>query len=233
MASPSTSASPGIAERIAANLRSAIVRGRLRPGDPLPSERELAERFDASRASVREAVKRLEAWGLVTVRHGGATRVTDFLLSAGLDVLPHLVAPQGRPDPAILADLHEVRGMILGWCAEQAAVRADPASVARLDDLVVRMGAARSAAALQELDYDFFQALVAITGNRVLGLFSNVLRDIYLGGRERFLPMYGPGVFDLAHHRDAVAAIRGRDPAAAGAAMRAHALSALRTLEAP
>lgn len=223
----------GVAERIAASLRTSIVRGRLQPGDPLPSERELAARFDANRSSVREAVKRLEGWGLVTVRHGGATRVTDFLLSAGLDMLPHLVSAQGAVDPAVLADLHEVRGMILGWCAEQAATRADPASIGRLDELVRQMGAARGAASLQELDYAFFQALVDITGNRVLMLFSNVLRDVYLSGRERFAGIYAPGVFDLAHHRAALAAIRAHDPAAARDAMRAHALSALRALEAP
>lgn len=223
----------GIAERIAATLRTSIVRGRLQPGDALPSERALAEQFEANRSTVREAVKRLEGWGLVTVRHGGATRVTDFLLSAGFELLPHLVSAQGAVEPEILADLHEVRAMILGWCAEQAATKADAASIARLEELVRQMGLTRGVTALQDLDYDFFEALVAITGNRVLGLFANVVRDVYLSGRARFAGMYAPGVFELAHHREAVEAIRARDPAAAGTAMRAHALTALRTLEAP
>lgn len=220
-------ARPGVAERLASSLRASIVGGRLRPGDALPSERELAASYAVNRSSVREAVKRLEAWGLVTVRHGGATRVSDFLLSAGLDLLPHLVAAEGDVEPAVLADLHEVRAMLLGWAAERAAIVADPASVARLDDLVRRMGATAHPATLQELDYDFFQALVGITGNRLLALFANVLRDAYLAGRDRFLPMYAPDVWDVARHRATVDAIRARDARAAGDAMRAHALAPL------
>lgn len=222
----------GVAERIAGALRTAIVRGRLKPGDALPSERELAEKYAVNRSSVREALTRLEAWGLVQIRHGGVTRVSDFLLTAGLELLPHLVAAGGKVDPAILADLHEIRGMLLGWCGEQAARKADASSMARLDDLVRRLGEARGRpGALQELDYDFFQELVNITGNRVLGLFANVLRGIYLEGRDRFLALYAKDVFDLDHHRRAVEAIRARDPQAAGQALRAHAATALLTLE--
>lgn len=223
----------GVAERVAESLKGAIMRGRLRPGDALPSERELAQKFSVNRSSIREAVKRLEAWGLVQVRHGGATRVTDFLLSAGVDLLPALVEVGGKVDPAILKDLHDIRSMLLGWCAERAAELADAASVARLEDLARRMADPKARPAqLQELDYDFFQALLGVTGNRLLVLFSNVVRDVYLRGRDRFLPMYEKGVFDPGHHRKAVDAIRARDPRTAGQAMRAHAASALRTLEA-
>lgn len=223
----------GVAERIAETLKASIVKGRFRPGDALPSERELAEKYDVNRSSIREAMKRLEAWGLVSIRQGGATRVTDFLVSAGLDLLPHLVEVTGKVDPGVLADLHEIRAMLLGWCAEQAAKKADAASMARLEDLVRRMGEVRGRPqALQELDYDFFQELIVISGNRVLALFSNVVRDVYLKGRERFLALYAKDVFELAHHRRAVEAIRARDVRAAGDAMRAHAASALKTLEA-
>ena len=79
----------------------------------------------------------------------------------------------------------------------------------------------------QELDYDFFEALVQITGNRPLLLFSNVVRAVYLRGRQRFLSLYAKEVFDPRHHERAVAAIRARDAVAAGAAMRAHATTAL------
>lgn len=223
---------PGVGQRIARALRKAIVRGQLKPGDALPSERELAVKYEVNRSSIREAMTRLETWGLVRIRQGGATRVSETLLNAGLELLPHLVAAGGEVDPAILGDLHEIRGMLLGWCAEQAAKKADASSITRLDLLVRRMVlACGKPAVLQELDYDFFQALVDISGNRVLGLFSNVVRDVYLQGRERFLGMYESGVFDVAHHQRAVEAIRARKPKAAFEAMRAHAATALMTLK--
>jgi DNA-binding FadR family transcriptional regulator len=229
---PKTAGKKGVAERIAESLKGAIVKGRLRPGDALPSERELAEKFDVNRSSVREAVRRLEAWGLVQVRHGGATRVTDFLLNAGMDMLPSLIELGGKADPVILRDLHDIRGMLLGWCAERAAVLADPSSLHRLEELARGMADPKAKpATLQELDYDFFEALVRISGNRILLLVSNVVRDIYLRGKDRFAALYAKGVFDPSHHRRAVEAIRARDPRAAGEAMRAHAASALKTVE--
>jgi fatty acid metabolism transcriptional regulator FadR len=225
-------ARPKVAERVATSLRRAIVEGRFRPGDALPSERELADKYDVNRSSIREAMKRLEAWGLVHIRHGGATRVSDFFLSAGLEIVPYLVEVGAKVDPGILRDLHELRGLLLGWCAEQAARKADPASVGRLEEIARRLDDEKARrAALQELDYDFFQALVAISGNRILALLSNVIREIYLKNKDRFAALYAKDVFNPSHHRRAVAAIRARDPLAAGNAMRAHAASALRTVK--
>jgi DNA-binding FadR family transcriptional regulator len=122
--------------------------------------------------------------------------------------------------------------MLLGWCAERAAVLADPSSLHRLEELARGMADPKAKpATLQELDYDFFEALVRISGNRILLLVSNVVRDIYLRGKDRFAALYAKGVFDPSHHRRAVEAIRARDPRAAGEAMRAHAASALKTVE--
>lgn len=217
-----------VAERIATTLRTAIVRGRFQPGDALPSERVLAERYDVNRSSIREAMKRLEGWGLVTIRHGGATRVTEFLMNAGLSVLPELLAAGGELSASVSADLHELRGLLLGWSAEQAASRADPASVARLDELAKKLSRPRlPAAEAQALDYDFFEQLVLVTGNQLLVLFTKVVRDIYFRAPEQFLPMYRPDVFQPEHHRRAVAAIRAHDAKAAGDAMRAHAATAV------
>ena len=220
-----------IAERIARTLRASIVKGRLQPGAALPSERVLAEKYDVNRSSVREAMKRLEAWGLVTIRQGGATRVAEVLLDSGLSLVPELLEAGGELGLTILRDLHELRGLLLGWSAEQAALKADAASVARLEQLVRSLTWPRlKPAALQALDYDFFEQLVLISGNQLLVLFSKVVRDIYFRAPERFLPMYRADVFDPEHHRRAVAAIRARDPRAAGDAMRAHAASAMSLL---
>lgn len=216
-----------IAERIASALRTSIVKGKLQPGDALPSERELAEKYGVNRSSVREAMKRLEAWGLVKIRQGGPTRVAD-LLDAGLHLLPAIMEAGGDLGDGTLRDVHEIRGLIFGWGAEQAALKADASSMARLDDLVRRIVEAKGKpAVLQELDYDFFHELISISGNSLLALLSRLVRDVYFRHGARFLPMYRAGVFDPRHHRKAVAAIRARDARAAGDAVRAHVATAL------
>ncbi len=220
-----------VAERITTTLTNDIVEGRLQPGDALPSERELATAYDVNRSSVREAMKQLEAWGLVKIRHGGATRVGS-LFDAGLHLVPRLVEAGGEAGQAVLRDLHELRGLLLGWGAERAAERARPVDLATLEAIVaaVESPAARPEE-LQVLDYDFFHALMAQSGNQLLTLASRVVREVYFKRSEHFLAMYGPGIFDAAHHRRAMTAIAARDGRAAGDAMRAHASSALRRLE--
>jgi len=221
-----------VSERIASTLRKAILGGRLRPGAKLPSERELAGRYAVNRSSIREAMKQLEAWGLVKIRQGGATRVSELFLQTSSELLPQLLELGAKIDPHILRDLHEIRALLLGWCAEQAALKADASSVERLESLVQQLKANRGdKRALQELDYEFFEQLVAITGNRLLGLLGQVVRQVYLRQGPRFEELYAPKIFDPQYHQKAVVAIRKRDAEAAGQQMRLHALTALTTVE--
>jgi GntR family transcriptional repressor for pyruvate dehydrogenase complex len=221
-----------VAQQIADGLRDRILQGRLAAGQALPSEREMAEQYAVNRSSVREALRRLEALGLVVIRRGETTRVRDVLEAADLGLLP-LLFERSSADPVLERELHDLRAMLLGWCAERAAERADAASVRELEALAGAMAApGASASELAELDFRFFEMLVRVSGNRLLALFTQLVREIYARGRERFAAMYAPGIFRVAHHEAAVRAIRARDARAAGAAMRAHAESAFSTLEA-
>lgn len=225
-----------VAEELASSLQELIVEGRIGAGDALPSERELAARFEVNRSSVREALHRLEAVGLIEMKHGGATRVRDVLVSAGLHLLPFLVARGGKLDPAWLRDLLEVRVMFLSWCGEQAARRASADDVERLEAIAARVAEERarerrtSAHLLMSLDWDFFAALVATTQNRVMALLTNVVREVHTRDPARFKALYEGDAFDPRHLARAVEAVRKRDAAAAAAAMRAHGESALGAL---
>ncbi|MBZ0231141.1 MAG: GntR family transcriptional regulator, partial [Deltaproteobacteria bacterium] len=70
-------------------LVARIVSGTLAPGQALPPERLLCAELGVSRTAVREAMSRLAQLRLVAVRHGGETRVLDFRVTGGLDLLPH------------------------------------------------------------------------------------------------------------------------------------------------
>jgi fatty acid metabolism transcriptional regulator FadR len=211
-----------VAEQVVGAIREAIVAGKYREGDSLPSERDLAAQFGVNRSSIREALLRLEAWGLVQIKQGGATRVRDVFYSAGLQILPFLIAPDGELDKALVADIMSVRVMFLSWTAELAAKNATDEDIAALHELLGKLRDAHAVATIQRLDWAFFERLALASRNRVLGLFTNALGDIYRRNEKHLRFLYRTAELDTRHHEAAVAAIEARDALAAGRAMRAY-----------
>ena len=78
-------------------LRGLILRGEYAVGDKLPPERKLAEELGVNRASLREAIKSLEHMGLVKTRQGDGTRVLDFMQTAGVELVSHLIPATACP----------------------------------------------------------------------------------------------------------------------------------------
>jgi GntR family transcriptional repressor for pyruvate dehydrogenase complex len=125
-----------LSESIFVRLRDGILGGRPAAGEPLASERLLAEELGCNRHAVREAVKRLQQAGLVAVSHGGATRVLDWRATGGLDLLAQLpLSTEGRPpDPALLRSILELRLSVGVDAARRCAERATIAIVHALDE---------------------------------------------------------------------------------------------------
>ena len=81
-------AAGNIAATVFQDLRRAILRGEFAPGERLPGERELAQKYQTNRNTLREAVRRLEHARLVTVRHGQGVTVADFRKTGTMELLP-------------------------------------------------------------------------------------------------------------------------------------------------
>ncbi|MDL0431726.1 GntR family transcriptional regulator [Marinobacter sp. TBZ242] len=109
-----------LADSIVEELENMILEGTLQPGERLPAERTLAERFGVSRPSLREAVQRLATKGLLVSRQGGGHFVAESLGSSFTDPLIALL--EGRPDAQ--RDLLEYRRTLEADCAYYAALRA-------------------------------------------------------------------------------------------------------------
>jgi fatty acid metabolism transcriptional regulator FadR len=214
-----------VSAQVAGSIRDAIVGGDYQPGDTLPPERDLADQLGVNRSSIREAMLRLEAWGLVEIKHGAGARVANFLSTAGLQLLPFLLAPGGQLDPKWLIDLLELRVLLLGWTASQATLRADPEAILELEQILEEIEAADAVSKVQELDFDFFEKLVELTDNRVLSLVSNAIKKVYLQHRELFSAMYLNGL-DTSFHQQTLKAIRKKDATKAGKAMSNYGRSA-------
>ncbi|WP_415675058.1 FadR/GntR family transcriptional regulator [Tsukamurella hominis] len=123
-----------VSDEVLARIVDEILSGRLAPGDPLPAERELAERFGVNRHAIREALKGVRQAGLVHIAQGGKTRVLDWRESAGLDVLSAVAAAGVVPPLRVLRDVTEMRRTIAAdaarLCAERATAERKAAIVA-------------------------------------------------------------------------------------------------------
>src|SRR3954451_4293350 len=126
-------------ERVHAHLRGEILRGRYAPGDALPSERRLSEDLGTNRHAIREALKRLQQAGLVSISQGGATRVRDWRRHGGLELLLDL--DEAPEELRIQRAAMEMRACVGADAARRCAQRADAALKAQLNARAVQFAA--------------------------------------------------------------------------------------------
>jgi DNA-binding FadR family transcriptional regulator len=207
-----------VAEEIAEQLRSLILGGQYPPGSKLPPERELSKRLRVNRASLREALKKLEHLGLVRIRQGDGTRVQNFMETGGIELVQHLL-PLAGGKPELIRDLLEFRRIFGREIARLAAARTSPTAdggLAKLRELADRADKVTSALELFEVDFDFYVAVAQLSGNQVMLLLINTVRD----GVRSFMPLLAnlaaPGEIVRKHHRDLITAIEKGDVATAG-----------------
>ncbi len=159
-----------LADDIVDRIETLILEGTLKPGERLPAERALAEELGVSRPSLREALQKLVARGLLVSRHGGGTFVAETLGSSFRDPLLELLAK----NPEAHRDLLEFRHTLEGSCAYYAALRATPPDRERLtaafDRLAECHARARRVSRAEEgaADAHFHLAIAEASHNAVL-----------------------------------------------------------------
>ena len=202
-----------------------ILRGVLRPGERLPSERELADQMQISRPSLREAVAELQTAGLLTARPGAGVFVADLMGNAFSPALLHLF----RRHPEAVFDYLEFRRDLEGQAAERAARDGAPTDHAVISDLMDRMTAAHHAGQAEEearLDAAFHMAIVEAGHNvimlHVMRSMFDLLREGVFYNREVIFARAATREALLSQHRDIRDAILSGDGPAARRAVEAH-----------
>ncbi|WP_144118441.1 FadR/GntR family transcriptional regulator [Catellatospora sichuanensis] len=156
-----------------------LVAGSLAPGQALPSERALAEALGVSRPAVREAIGRMAHAGLVKVRQGGATTVSDFRRTGGLDILPHLLLPGGDIDLTVARSILEARLAIGPIVAGLAAERHGHNNAATLDAAVAAIETDTDPVGRQRQALAFWEHVVDAADSVAFRLMFNSLRAAY------------------------------------------------------
>jgi GntR family transcriptional regulator, transcriptional repressor for pyruvate dehydrogenase complex len=207
-------------EQIVQQIEESILKGDLKPGDQLPAERELAQRFGVSRTAVREAVKALREKGLVEAYSGRGTFITDGTSQAvrqSLDLMVKIGQPEGS------TYLAEVRAILEPEIAALAAVRCQETDLATMRDAVAVMeGAGRDPDAYIEADLDFHLALAEAAANPLILSLLDSIVGLLREQRLRIFKVEGGPERGQIHHKRILDGMERRDPDKVREAMKAH-----------
>ena len=205
-------------EGIVEQIEGLLEKGELHPGDQLPPERQLADQFEVSRASVREALRALELLGIVETRPGGGTFVRQ---ATPEDLKRPLTSLMARGQA--LADVIEFRGLIEPALAALAAERITPEQLKELGEIFAKQE--RKVAAGEpwaEEDTRFHELIGQAARNELLTTVLGVIWSVLRESREQWLQTNQRAHTSLDAHRRILAALAAHDAEAARRAAAEH-----------
>lgn len=211
-----------ISDTVVEQISALIETGTLKAGDQLPSERELVEQLNVGRATVREALRILEAQGVISVRPGKGAIVTgDVSRISGQDAM--LLWLQENADEIL--DLLEIREALERRAAFLAARRSDGRVILEMQEILreaERCVAEDNINQLGYVDHQFHRLLAKASGNQILSQIIDAISEVMLNPRRSIQRLPGRGLKSLEEHREIFNAIKDSQPEAAEQALITH-----------
>lgn len=200
-------------------LRAYILENGLRPGDPLPSENEIAAQLKVSRPAVREAFRSLEAAGMIETRRGVGRRVKSFEFRTIADALSHSL----KVDVASVKELLSVREALESGFLPLAIENLPPEAHVRLGSIVADMHAAiGDRKRYVSADMEFHKTLFSGVDNRVLQELLTIFWHLFMGIDGTGVLPPGDDATTVALHAELVDVVGRRDFARAKEVMHLH-----------
>jgi DNA-binding FadR family transcriptional regulator len=216
-------------------IKRVIIDANLAAGDPLPTETQLMALLGISRGSLREALKGLQARGIVEVVHGRGMFVGQLTMDALIDGLTfHLqlgTPPQHR---RVASELTDVRDILEGALVQQVAHDADADLLAVLERIVVEMErTGAEAAPFQDLDREFHTVLYRAIDNEIVTKLILAFWHVLEVARPDLPESHDDRGMNASHHRAILDRLRARDASGAGEAMKRHFAGTHRWIQTP
>lgn len=213
-----------ISEEVFDQIKLAILEGKLKPGDKLPTEKELMNTLGVSRLPIREALKLLANIGLIETKQGGGSYVRSLLADRMKDPLGLIM----RDHSEKIYELLEVRKEIEAWSAYYAAQRATVEEVAKLSHIIdeTKGYCEQGKRPPGRLDTDFHLAIAQYTHNTIQAHLTHTIHDVfseyfdYLIENICFNEAYQQAIFE--QHARIYDAISRKDPEGAREAILTH-----------
>lgn len=216
-------------EEVAEQIKESIFDGQLKPGTPLPSERELSGMFNVGRPTVREALRTLNVLGLIEMNQiEKGYIVRDHDVAQYMENMGEQLSWMLKPDRQTLADLWVVRKYLELGISHMVARNATEEDLADLEEMMQQM-----ASVVDDFDAyfpfatDFHKKLALITGNKFFYIIWSMVQDIMLKGYTPILgELFPEGAKRLYEvNRLVLDAIRSKDPDKINEAMEIHAVA--------
>lgn len=220
-----------LAEEIIISIKELIYTGKIKPGDKLPSERDMAEQLRVGRASVREALRALALTGILTIKPGDGTYLNENpsqIFSELLNSKLNLILQKND-----FQQLMEARRILELQLVKLAAQRANPEIILTLEELVKQMESDYEDTELYiQEDVNFHLAISEAGGNYILFEAISTIRDL-LTDAQRAMVKAVPSLIprSLKQHRWIYECIRDNKPEEAARAMDEHMNTAQETLD--
>ncbi|WP_435748212.1 FadR/GntR family transcriptional regulator [Microbacterium sp. PMB16] len=213
---------PSLASRVTESMLTSIAAGSLAPGQWLPSERELSDQFGVSRTVIREAVRGLEAKGVIEVRSGRGARVAHVDSSRVSESLQLYLSGAQTEQLLGPSEISEVRETLELRLVELACERATEADIAEIGATLQAMADAATDGEAAVHDAEFHRRIAVATHNALFVALLESLNAVMKPLRERSLELEGRRALALEQHGAVFDALRQRDARAAREAMSGH-----------
>ncbi|SKA93096.1 transcriptional regulator, GntR family [Caloramator quimbayensis] len=211
-----------IYEQVIEQIQGMILDGKLKKGDKLPSERDLAEQLNVSRTSVREALRSLEVIGLIECRQGEGNFVKERFENNLIEPLSIIFLLEDRNPIEIL----ELRKIIEIETAYLAAKRITDEEIKDLKDIVERLKASKDEAESAKIDKEFHYRIAKSSGNflivNILNILSSLMDRYILEARKIILLTGENSEYLLNQHENIYTALSDRNPDMASLYMKKH-----------
>ena len=162
-----------LSDEVASQIINRIISGILIPGEKLPPEREVSEKMNVNRHTLREALRKLESLGLLSVRQGDGIYIKDYRDSGNLELLKHILYLKKDKTADVFKDILELRRVISPEMAEKAALNRTDYDIEAFQQVLA------SDKTLIEKDMAIHQ-IIAKAGNNILYIFIlNFFNDIF------------------------------------------------------
>jgi GntR family transcriptional regulator, sialic acid-inducible nan operon repressor len=212
-----------LSDEVFARLKAMITSGELQPGDEMPSERELMERFGVGRPAIREAMQALAGMGLVVISHGERAKVLELTAQSifrQMDMTAKIMLAKSSDS---LEHLKSARIFFERGMAREAALKRDTNDVASLRETLERQRASLGdAEAFIAADMEFHTRIARISRNPIYVAVSEAMLAWLKEYHTEMLIWTGKEKFTLAEHEEIITCLEAGDPDATEQAVMKH-----------